>query len=146
MSSILFYSNECKISKSLIAKIKLNKLESYFVMKLIEEIEIEEILIYGIESVPTIINNGFYYEKEECDEFINGLIQYIKYSHVANLIVTSEIKTQHDDDDKCAICMGTFEIGQTIHTFFCTHKFHKDCSVIWRKTKNSCPICNKIIK
>ena len=145
MSSVLFYSDDCKICKSLITTIKSQKLEPHFVMRKVEEIEIEDIINYGIEAVPTIVNNNFYYEKEECNDFITSLIQYLKYTHTANLITTSEI-TISNDDDKCAICMGSFEKGETIHTFFCKHKFHKDCSVTWRKTKNTCPTCNKLLK
>lgn len=145
MASLLFYSQDCKICKSLTNTIKINKLEKYFNMKQIEEVDIEDILIYGIESVPTIINDNFYYEKEECTDFVASLIQYLKYNHTANLIVTSE-NLIDNEDEKCAICMGSFEVGEKMHTFFCTHKFHQECSITWRKTKNTCPTCNKILK
>ena len=142
MSSLLFYSSDCKTCKTLLATIKANKLEKHFMMKQIEEIEISEIINSGIEAVPTIINNDFYYEKEECNDFVTGLVQYIKYSQNANMITTTE-NLISNDEEKCGICMGQFEIGESVHTFYCTHKFHKECSITWRKTKNSCPTCGK---
>lgn len=130
------------MSKSLIASIKTNKIEKHFVMKQIEKIEISEIINAGIVTVPTIINNDFYYENKECIDFITSLVQYIKYSTNANMITTTK-NTILDENEKCAICMGEFEIGESLHTFYCSHKFHKECSTMWRKTKNSCPICSK---
>ena len=66
----------------------------------------------------------------------------MKYSQNANLVSTSE-NLILNEDEKCAICMGEFEVGETVQTFYCSHKFHKECSITWRKTKNSCPTCGK---
>lgn len=145
MSSLLFYSGNCKICKSLLATIKSNKLEKYFILKQIEEIDIidiTEIINAGIEIVPTIVNNNFYYEKEECNDFVISLTQYIKYSVAANMIITTE-NLILNEEEKCVICMGSFEVGESVQTFYCTHKFHKECSITWRKTKNICPTCGK---
>lgn len=141
MASLLFYSSECNKCKSLLNLIKGHKLEKHFIMKHVEELDTIEIINSGIEIVPTIVNNNFYYETEECNDFIASLVQYIKYSQTANMIQTSEINNKIDDS--CAICMGQFEIGETLHTFYCDHKFHKECSITWRKTKNACPTCGK---
>lgn len=143
MTSIFFYSNNCNKCKKIRDFIKLKKLEKYFNMKLIEEIDIEEILMYGIEIVPTIINNEFYYENEtECIEFVNGLTTYITYNENKNLVVKS-VNTINDPENICTICLNEIEVGESIHTFSCSHQFHENCSINWRKTKNVCPICGK---
>lgn len=141
MSSLLFYSENCSLSNNLIKTIKTKKLEKYFTTKKIEELEIEEIVNSGIEIVPTIINEGFYYEKEECVDFIESLTQYLIYSQNANIIIKSKVTSL--SDDKCGICMGEFEQDESVDIFYCEHKFHSECSQSWRKTKNSCPMCNK---
>lgn len=142
MSSLLFFSEECDMCKKLLHTIKTHKLDKNFDMRQVEMMSAEDFVNSGIEVVPTIINNNFYYEREECYDFINGMVQYIKYSQTANMITVSENMIE-DENEKCAICMGEFQICEIVHTFYCEHKFHKECSVTWRKTKNNCPCCGK---
>lgn len=142
MSSILFYNKNCQTSKKIVNTINSYKLQNEFVMRDVEQLTDEDLINSGVEIIPTIINNYVYYEDVEGLDFILSLVQYIKYSQQANKIVTTENLIE-DDDEKCAICMGEFEIGETIQTFYCTHKFHKECATSWRKKKNCCPTCNK---
>ena len=142
MSSIFFYSQTCPISKKLLGIIYNFKLQQMFTMKQIENLTNLDLINAGVEIIPTIINNNFYHEENECMDFVMSLIQYMKYNQNSNKIVTSENMVKNDEDT-CGICMGEFEVGETVQTFYCSHKFHKECSDIWRKKKNCCSICNK---
>lgn len=142
MSSILFYSDVCPTSKKLLGIITNYKLQTMFIMRPVEKLTNLDLVNAGVEVIPTIVNNNFYYEENEAMDFIMSLIQYMKYNQSANKIVTSENMVE-DEEEKCGICMGEFEVGETIQTFYCSHKFHKECSDMWRKKKNCCTICNK---
>lgn len=142
MSSILFYRQTCPTSKKIVNTIKTYNLQNQFTMRDVEELTDLDLINSGVEVVPTIINNYVYYEETEGLDFIMSLVQYIKYNQQVNKIVTTENLIQ-DGEEKCAICMGEFEVGETIQTFYCTHKFHKECATSWRKKKNCCPTCNK---
>lgn len=142
MSSILFYNKICPMSKKIINTINLHKLQDLFILKDVGTLTNLDLINSGVEVIPTIINNNVYYEDAEGLDFIVSLIQYMKYSSQANKVITSENLIE-DVDEKCAICMGEFEIGEIVQTFYCTHRFHKDCVISWRQKKNCCPTCNK---
>lgn len=142
MSSILFYSETCPISKKILNTIKSYNLQSQFVLKQVEKLNTVDLINAGVEVIPTIINNYVYYEENEGLDFVLGLVQYIKYNQSANKVITEE-NLINDENEKCVICMGEFEVGEVVQTFYCTHKFHKECATIWRKKKNCCPSCNK---
>lgn len=142
MSSILYHSKTCQISKKIINMINTYNLKQQFTINDVETLTNLDLINSGVEIIPTIVNNYVYYEGSECFDFIASLVQYIKYANQVNKITTTENLVE-DSEEKCAICMGEFEIGESIQTFFCTHKFHKECSTSWRKKKNCCPTCNK---
>lgn len=141
---ILFYSDSCQMSKKIVNTINAYKLQSMFTMRQVEKLENIDLINAGVEIIPTVIDSNtlMYYEESEGLDLVIGLAQYVKYNQSANKIVTSENFIE-DEEEKCAICMGEFEVGESVHTFFCSHKFHKECSTIWRKKKNCCPTCSK---
>ena len=49
-----------------------------------------------------------------------------------------------DNQDKCAICLETFEdvSGNIIITVNCNHYFHRGCLREWFKRRLTCPYCN----
>lgn len=52
--------------------------------------------------------------------------------------------------DKCSICLDSFEDGELISVLYCHHIFHVGCVKSWidRKTDKSqlCPVCNHPIQ
>ncbi len=57
----------------------------------------------------------------------------------------------HDNDDKCVICLDCFENGVDIRTLPCSHCFHRDCIDIWflgsmsddSQDTSNCPQCRQ---
>ena len=136
-TTTIFYNETCSTSKKIISMINSFQLRKIFPFELrsTQNLTNVDLMNFGIENIPTIINNNMYYENEECIEFIMDLTCY----HGFNKIVTSKILIE--EDEQCGICIGEFEIGDVAQTYYCNHKFHKDCSDIWRKQKNCCPMC-----
>lgn len=48
--------------------------------------------------------------------------------------------------DQCSICLNSFTTNNLIRTLPCNHQFHMQCIDSWLITKNTCPLCKKIIK
>lgn len=48
-------------------------------------------------------------------------------------------------DQRCAICLDTFEIGESVSwaktTMYCNHAFHTSCIKHWLHRKRTCPVC-----
>ena len=46
---------------------------------------------------------------------------------------------------RCAICLETFEIGESVswakNTMYCNHAFHTSCIKHWLHRKRTCPVC-----
>ena len=64
---------------------------------------------------------------------INRIMQYLPSS------VLNERK--EGENDTCIICLGEFNIGDSVTTLPCVHIFHTECIKTWLKSKNSCPVC-----
>jgi len=45
------------------------------------------------------------------------------------------------EEDKCSVCLGEYEKGESLKTLPCFHKFHVDCIDPWLDTHNTCPVC-----
>ena len=45
------------------------------------------------------------------------------------------------DDDKCSVCLSTFERGDVKKILPCLHHFHKECIDKWLGECATCPIC-----
>ena len=41
----------------------------------------------------------------------------------------------------CAVCLETYQVGETVRTLPCFHAFHKQCIDPWLAQKAVCPIC-----
>lgn len=47
-----------------------------------------------------------------------------------------------EDDDLCAICLETFEDGESLTGLPCRHSFHTECIRPWLSSKSAlCPMC-----
>ena len=69
-------------------------------------------------------------------------------------------KLKKIDKDCCSICLKNFDYNienenkyfckvsefDNIHKTKCNHYFHEKCLFIWRKYKNICPICKKLLE
>eukprot|EP01017_Pseudomicrothorax_dubius_P039186 TRINITY_DN5976_c0_g1_i6.p1 TRINITY_DN5976_c0_g1~~TRINITY_DN5976_c0_g1_i6.p1 ORF type:complete len:184 (+),score=14.46 TRINITY_DN5976_c0_g1_i6:192-743(+) len=44
---------------------------------------------------------------------------------------------------KCLICQEDFQVGETLRTLICFHRFHKTCIDPWLKKKDECPVCRR---
>jgi len=45
-------------------------------------------------------------------------------------------------EEKCHICIDTWEDNQRLTRLNCFHLFHTECISTWLKEKKKCPICN----
>jgi len=49
------------------------------------------------------------------------------------------------DSIRCSICLNDLEMGDTLKTLPCFHKYHSDCVDQWLVHKKTCPVCQKPI-
>lgn len=73
-------------------------------------------------------NNNHISENE-----INRIMQYLPSS------VLNERK--EGDNNTCIICLGEFNVGDSVTTLPCVHIFHTECIKSWLQSKNNCPVC-----
>jgi hypothetical protein len=45
--------------------------------------------------------------------------------------------------EKCAICLETFNHGETLFRLECLHYFHEPCVTEWLIINDTCPLCRK---
>lgn len=62
-----------------------------------------------------------------------------------NKIPIRKYKERQYKDNKCVICMSTFEINEDIRLLGCQHIFHKDCIDGWLIKEKVCPVCKQEI-
>ena len=43
--------------------------------------------------------------------------------------------------DKCPICLGPYETGDSVRHLHCNHAFHAECVDMWLEKKSICPLC-----
>ena len=67
---------------------------------------------------------------------------------IVNKLEEVELNEQFEniEENKCAICLEIFSIGDKVSYLPCPHYFHSSCIKNWLKIKNKCPYCNNIIK
>merc|ERR1719464_1710295 len=54
---------------------------------------------------------------------------------------TSESQMEYGEIE-CSICLGAFEVGDTMRVMKCGHRFHKACVDQWLSNyKAVCPLC-----
>jgi hypothetical protein len=44
-------------------------------------------------------------------------------------------------ENPCIVCLGDYEIGESMMILTCEHTYHRDCIMPWLKTNGQCPIC-----
>ena len=76
---------------------------------------------------------SFNISEENDDESVTKLVSIIP-------VFTVKEKNKNNNN-KCAICLSDFEVGEKKSTLPCVHSFHCSCIERWIKKKNSCPIC-----
>ncbi|KAL3074556.1 hypothetical protein niasHT_034893 [Heterodera trifolii] len=74
------------------------------------------------------------FQQKRVSNAVSGIINQIPEHIVEN-------GCSNDDDDNCAICLGTHETGDKVRTLLCTHQFHSVCVDEWIKKHNNCPSC-----
>ena len=66
-------------------------------------------------------------------------------------IITTWKKILESEDEfliqqkHCSICLKKFISKSKIHQLYCKHIYHPGCLILWRRQKNTCPLCFKII-
>jgi E3 ubiquitin-protein ligase SDIR1 len=101
-------------------KINLNHSNTYVFKR--PQLYAEDILTFNISE-------------ENHDETVTKLVSYIPVFTVKEKNITKE------GNNKCAICLSDFEVGQKKSTLPCLHSFHYVCFERWIKNKKYCPIC-----
>merc|ERR1712098_47815 len=46
-------------------------------------------------------------------------------------------------DERCCICLGDFEKGESVRVLDCDHLFHKECVDTWLRQNRRCPLCKQ---
>ena len=69
-------------------------------------------------------------------------------NEISNKLEEIELNQQfkNKEEEKCAICLEVFSIGDKISYLPCFHFFHSSCIKNWIRIKNKCPFCNNVIK
>ena len=76
---------------------------------------------------------SFNISEENDDENVTKLVSIIPVFTVKEKNI--------NNNNKCAICLSDFEVGEKKSTLPCMHSFHYNCIEKWIKEKKSCPIC-----
>ena len=76
---------------------------------------------------------SFNISEENDDETVTKLVSIIPVFTVKEKNI--------NNNNKCAICLSDFEVGEKKSTLPCMHSFHYNCIEKWIKEKKSCPIC-----
>mmetsp|Transcript_10112 Transcript_10112/g.30909 ORF Transcript_10112/g.30909 Transcript_10112/m.30909 type:complete len:349 (-) Transcript_10112:133-1179(-) len=53
------------------------------------------------------------------------------------------IPVDSNEEETCTICLETFEPGEKINVFPCSHIYHRDCIVTWLVRSQLCPVCKR---
>lgn len=48
--------------------------------------------------------------------------------------------------DKCAICLGDYDVDEEVKHMPCGHMFHSECLGRWLKINRTCPICKQSLR
>ena len=100
-----------------------------------------------LERLENSLNNNF----PLTSSFLSSL-HYTQSNNDENGILNGleevELNEQFEniEENKCAICLEIFSIGDKVSYLPCLHYFHSSCIKNWLKIKNKCPYCNNIIK
>ena len=73
--------------------------------------------------------------EEQHKEDVSKLVSFIP------VFTVKENNKSKEGNNKCAICISDFEVGEKKSTLPCMHCFHYNCIQKWIKRQNYCPIC-----
>ena len=62
------------------------------------------------------------------------------------LDINESIASESLKEEKCAICLSFFNVGEKITELECNHVLHTECVAEWVKYKSECPACRGPIK
>jgi hypothetical protein len=54
-------------------------------------------------------------------------------------------QTEEGASTQCPVCLTDIDIGAPCHRLPCAHHYHQECILEWLKTKNSCPVCRRLL-
>ena len=92
-------------------------------------------------------NQRIFHELERNMQGNNNILQNLNHDEILNNLEEVELNEQFKNkEDKCAICLEIFSIGDKVSYLPCFHFFHSSCIKNWIRIKNKCPFCNNIIK
>merc|ERR1712096_190759 len=57
--------------------------------------------------------------------------------------IKSHILRKSRTDERCCICLGDFEKGESVRELDCNHLFHKECVDTWLRQNRRCPLCKQ---
>ena len=87
---------------------------------------------------PPIIVHGNRYRSDRNNNHINGN----DINRIMELLPSTVLNEKKEgENNNCIICLGEFDIGESVTTLPCVHLFHTDCIKNWLKSQNHCPIC-----
>jgi hypothetical protein len=73
--------------------------------------------------------------EEQYNEDVSKLVSFIP------VFTVKENNKSKEGNNKCAICISDFEVGEKKSTLPCMHCFHYNCIQKWIKRQKYCPIC-----
>ena len=81
-----------------------------------------------------LLNNPFVQSRGTPEEVINAL---------ESRVFQRDVESQHGNvqNEDCAICLTTFENGETLRVLPCQHPFHSECIDQWLGAHRTCPMC-----
>ncbi|KAI2500964.1 zinc-RING finger domain [Fragilaria crotonensis] len=56
---------------------------------------------------------------------------------------SNETDDHGEDEHCCSICLDKFDPEDLVTMSACSHEFHRDCLLLWAKTKDGCPYCRQ---
>ncbi len=52
-----------------------------------------------------------------------------------------DVSISRQRNEYCSICLAPYELGESVRTIPCLHRFHSKCIDSWLKQKSLCPVC-----
>jgi hypothetical protein len=68
--------------------------------------------------------------------------EYNSENFQGRILINENYVTSDNEPPTCAICLESFEEGDTISKLSCDHEFKHECIIEWLKKNPRCPLCN----
>ncbi len=63
-------------------------------------------------------------------------------NRIMELLPSSVLNEKKEgNNNECVICLGEYDLGESITTLPCLHFFHTGCIRSWLESNNNCPVC-----